>query len=380
GVELAFFAAGPGVAGEHAPRAAAAGAAVIDVSSRFRLDPEIPLVVPEVNVGKLGEGRERGIVASPSGTATALGVVLGALAEAGLRRVVVSSYQGVASAGRRAVGALSQETIDLLNARGVRRRPRFARRIAFNCVPQVGALEPGGSTTHELLVVEELRKLLDLPGLGMSVTAVRVPIFFGSAFSVNLETESPLGAAGATAILQRAPGILLHDEPGGSYPTPAEVAGSDATHVGRVRDDPSAEPPGLMLWIALDDVRKGPLDLERLRRSRSALTPDGVAVRDIAVVDDAFGPRRHARSRVYEYRIWNAPAPSPFWRRHAWHVPLPLDVAAMEEAVAALAGEHDFAAFRGADAGPQRSTVRRVLETAVRADGPLLVYRIEATG
>ncbi len=257
GVELAFFAAGPGVAGEHAPRAAAAGAAVIDVSSRFRLDPEIPLVVPEVNVGKLGEWRERGIVASPSGTATALGVVLGALAEAGLRRVVVSSYQGVASAGRRAVGALSQETIDLLNARGVRRRPRFARRIAFNCVPQVGALEPGGSTTHELLVVEELRKLLDLPGLGMSVTAIRVPIFFGSAFSVNLETESPLAAAQAADILRRAPGILLHDEAADSFPTPAEVAGSDATHVGRVRDDPSAEPPGLMLWIAIDNVRKG---------------------------------------------------------------------------------------------------------------------------
>ena len=257
GVELAFFAAGPGVAGEHAPRAAAAGAAVIDVSSRFRLDPEIPLVVPEVNVGKLGEWRERGIVASPSGTATALGVVLGALAEAGLRRVVVSSYQGVASAGRRAVGALSQETIDLLNARGVRRRPRFARRIAFNCVPQVGALEPGGSTMHELLVVEEVRRLLDLPGLGMSVTAVRMPIFFGSAFSVNLETESPLPAGEAAALLRQAPGILLHDEAGYSYPTPAEVAGSDATHVGRVRDDPSAEPPGLMLWIALDNVRKG---------------------------------------------------------------------------------------------------------------------------
>jgi len=132
--------------------------------------------------------------------------------------------------------------------------------------------------------------------------------------------------------------------------------------------------------VAAVRVRHVPPDLERLRRSLNALTPDDVAVRDIAVVDDAFDPRRHARSRVYEYRIWNAPAPSPFWRRHAWHVPLPLDVAAMEEAVAALAGEHDFAAFRGADAGPQRSTVRRVLETAVRADGPLLVYRIEATG
>src|SRR5437867_3764285 len=258
GVELAFFAAGPGVAGEHAPRAAGAGAAVIDVSSRFRLDPEIPLVVPEVNVDKLGEWRERGIVASPSGTATALGVVLGPLAaEAGLRRVVVSSYQGVASAGRRAVDALSQETIDLLNARGVRRHPRFARRIAFNCVPQVGALEPGGSTTHELLAVEELRRLLDLPGLSVSMTAVRVPVFFGSAFSVNVETESPLAAAAAAAILREAPGILLHDDAGGSYPTPAEVAGSDATHVGRIRDDASADPPGLALWIALDNVRKG---------------------------------------------------------------------------------------------------------------------------
>ncbi|TMA64872.1 MAG: tRNA pseudouridine(38-40) synthase TruA [Deltaproteobacteria bacterium] len=132
--------------------------------------------------------------------------------------------------------------------------------------------------------------------------------------------------------------------------------------------------------VAAVRVRHVPPDLERLRRSLNALTPDDVAVRDIAVVDDAFDPRRHARSRVYEYRIWNAPVPSPFWRRHAWHVPLPLDVAAMEGAVAALAGERDFAAFRGADAGPQRSTVRRVLETALRADRPLLVYRVEATG
>src|SRR5947199_7359482 len=193
----------------------------------------MPLDVPEVDVGRLGGWRERGIVASPSGTATALGVVLGALAEAGVRRVVVSSYQGVASAGRRAVGALSRETLDLLNARGTRRRGRFARRIAFNCVPQVGALEPGGSTTHELLVVEELRKLLDLPGLGMSVTAIRVPIFFGSAFSVNLETESPLAAAQAADILRRAPGSVLHDEAADSYPTPAEVGRSAVAPVGR---------------------------------------------------------------------------------------------------------------------------------------------------
>ena len=132
--------------------------------------------------------------------------------------------------------------------------------------------------------------------------------------------------------------------------------------------------------VAAVRVSRVPPDLERLRLSLNALTPDDVAVRDVAVVDDAFDPRRHARSRVYEYRIWNAPVASPFWRRHAWHVPVALDVAAMEEALAPLGGEHDFAAFRGADPAPQRSTVRRVLETTLHADGPLLVYRIEATG
>ena len=132
--------------------------------------------------------------------------------------------------------------------------------------------------------------------------------------------------------------------------------------------------------VAAVRVSRVPPDLERLRRSLNALTPDDIAIRDVAVVDDAFDPRRDARSRVYEYRIWNAAVASPFWRRHAWHVPVTLDVAAMQEAVAVLAGEHDFAAFRGADPAPQRSTVRRVLETALRADSSLLVFRIEATG
>ena len=131
--------------------------------------------------------------------------------------------------------------------------------------------------------------------------------------------------------------------------------------------------------IAAVRVREVPADLERLQKSLNALTPDDVAVRDITVVDDAFDPRRHARSRVYEYRIWNVAAPSPFWRRHAWHVPSQLDVAAMDEAARVLEGEHDFASFRAADAEPVRSTVRRVLESSLRVDGRLLVYRVEAT-
>ncbi len=131
--------------------------------------------------------------------------------------------------------------------------------------------------------------------------------------------------------------------------------------------------------VAVAPVSRAPDDLDRLRRSLNALTPDDVAIREIDVVDDAFDPRRHARSRVYEYRLWLAPAASPFWRRWAWHHPLPLDLAAMRTAAAALLGEHDFAAFQGADAEPMRSTVRRVLVSELLEDGPMLVYRIEAT-
>jgi|SRR5579862_968179 len=131
--------------------------------------------------------------------------------------------------------------------------------------------------------------------------------------------------------------------------------------------------------IAAVRVTRVPEDLERLRKSLNALTPDDVAVREIAIVDDAFDPRRHASSRVYEYWILNAPAPSPFWRRYAWHVPEPLRIDAMNVAAAALVGEHDFAAFRGADAEPVRSTVRRALESRLERTDAVLVYRIEAT-
>ena len=130
--------------------------------------------------------------------------------------------------------------------------------------------------------------------------------------------------------------------------------------------------------VAAVRVTRLPADLGRLRKSVNALTPDDVAVRDIAVVDDAFDPRRHATSRLYQYRILTAPAPSPFWRRYVWHHPQPLDAGAMADAAGLLGGEHDFVAFCAADADPVRSTVRRVLESGVRVEGPLLVYTIEA--
>jgi tRNA pseudouridine38-40 synthase len=131
--------------------------------------------------------------------------------------------------------------------------------------------------------------------------------------------------------------------------------------------------------VATAPVTRVPEDLGRLLKSLNALTPDDVAIREVAVVDDAFDPRRHARSRVYEYRLLNAPVPSPFWRRWAWHVPRPLEVPAMASAAEALLGEHDFMAFCAADTVPVKSTVRRVFESRPTADGPLVTYRIEAT-
>jgi len=145
---------------------------------------------------------------------------------------------------------------------------------------------------------------------------------------------------------------------------------------GAGRTDAGVHACGQVVAVRVHDV---PADLGRLLKSLNALTPDDVAVRDITLVDDGFDPRRHARSRLYEYRIWNAVAPSPFWRRYAWHLPTPVDVGAMDEAARVLEGEHDFATFRAADAEPVRSTVRRVIESRLRDDGRLLVYRIEAT-
>ncbi len=256
GIDVAFLAAGPSVATEWAPVAAQAGAAVIELSSRFRLDEAVPLVVPEVNRDTLAHWRDRGIVASPSPTVVGLAVVLAPLAAAaGLRRVVVSAYAGVASAGRRAVAGLSRETVDLLNGRG-QKRTRFPRRIAFNCVPQMGDVEPGGATTHELQAALETQRVLDDRALAMAVTAVRVPMFFGLGLNVGVTTERPLAADEAVEILRPAPGLLVHASDDDPYPTPVEVTGTDAIHVGRIRTDGSAE-NGLALWIALDNVGKG---------------------------------------------------------------------------------------------------------------------------
>jgi aspartate-semialdehyde dehydrogenase len=256
GVDVALFAAGPSIAGAHVETALHAGALVVDTSSRYRLDEAVPLVVPEVNAGLLKTADPPTLVACPSSTAVALAVVLAPLAEAaGIRRVVASTYQAAAGAGKRAVTRLSKESISLLSGRGEEPDARVVRR-AFNCVPQVGDFEPGGSTTHELQAIEEVRRLLDVADLPLVLTAVRVPMFFGMSASIAIELERPLGADAAASLLRAAPGILVHDDAPDTVPTPADVIGSQATHVGRIRDDRSVE-SGLVLWVALDSIEKG---------------------------------------------------------------------------------------------------------------------------
>ena len=260
GVDLAFFCAGGAVSAEYAPRAVDAGAVVIDKSSHFRMHPDVPLVVPEVNAADLAE-RHLGIVASPNCTTIPIVVALKPLADAvGLERIVASSYQAVSGGGKRGIDALSRETIDLLNMRSPSEEEGgsvFPRRIAFNCIPQVDAFLEDGSTKEEAKVIAETRRVLHLESLPIAVTCVRVPTFYGHTVALTVELEQPLDAAEARRMLREAPGVILCDLGDEMpYPTAADVGGTDAVYVGRVRNDPS-HPRGLQLWVAADNVRKG---------------------------------------------------------------------------------------------------------------------------
>jgi aspartate-semialdehyde dehydrogenase len=253
--DVVFLCHGGGVTGEWALRARAAGALVIDLTQTLSQTGDAPLVVPEVNPGAVAEGIERGVLACPIPNATALAVVLKPIdAAAELKRVVVASFEPASTAGRAGIDELAQQTRDLLA--GVSPDCKvFPQRLAFNVIPQVGAFVPGGRTRGEWLLESQLRRLLDLPDLPIAVTSVYMSAFFGQACAVHVETERPLDAVAARALLRAAPGLLVSDG-ADDYPTLVDVIGSEATHVGRVRDDPTV-PYGLALWIAIDGLRKG---------------------------------------------------------------------------------------------------------------------------
>jgi aspartate-semialdehyde dehydrogenase len=254
GVEVAFLCGTPEEARRWMPGLTRTGALVIDLSDAHAERPEVPAVVPEVNADACGEEK---LITNPVPGAIALAVVLNPLERAArLRRVVASCLEPVSSAGRAGLEELLRQTTDLLNGRspeiGV-----FPKRVAFNVIPQAGDFVAGGRTRAEWLIESQTRRILDLPDLPLTVTVVRVPVFFGHGVLVNVETEEPLDAAVASAALREAPGILLLEGSGpDSYASLADVVGQEATFVGRVREDATV-PCGISLWAALDGLRKG---------------------------------------------------------------------------------------------------------------------------
>jgi len=257
-VQLALFSAGGAVSIEHAPRAAEAGCVVIDNTSAFRYDDDIPLVVSEVNPESLAGYRERSIVANPNCSTMQMLVALKPLHDAArIRRVSVATYQAVSGAGRAAIGELAGQTAELLNGRPAEAAV-LPRRIAFNVLPHIDQFLDNGYTREEMKMHWETRKILGDPSIGVSATCVRVPVFYGHAEAVQVEVEQPLSASAARELLGKAPGVVVVDDPAQQrYPTPGEdAAGADPVFVGRIREDFSLE-NGLNLWIVADNVRKG---------------------------------------------------------------------------------------------------------------------------
>ena len=255
GWDLALFSPGAAVSAEHAPRAAAAGCLVIDNTSHFRMEPDVPLVVPEVNPEALSRIR-RGIVANPNCSTIQMLVALKPLHDLWtVRRVVVATYQSVSGAGKEGMDELHVQT------RGsfVGDPPRveqFTKTIAFNCIPHIDRFMDDGSTREEWKMAAETRKILD-PDIAVVATCVRVPVFIGHAEAVVAEFAEPLEVDAAARALRDAPGVVLHDtREDGGYATPAECVGEDATYVSRLRRDPTV-PHGLAFWCVSDNLRKG---------------------------------------------------------------------------------------------------------------------------
>lgn len=258
GIDIAFFSAGGAVSREHAPRAAAAGAVVIDNTSEFRCVDDVPLVVSEVNPHAIAGYTQRNIIANPNCSTMQMLVALAPIHRAvGIERINVATYQSVSGAGRSGMDELGRQTADLLNFREVE-PAKFTARIAFNVIPHIDVFLDNGYTKEEMKMVWETRKILEDESIQVNPTCVRVPVFYGHSEAVHIETRDRMDAATARELLASAPGIVLVDErKDGGYPTPAgHAAGNDPVFVGRIRDDIS-HPNGLDLWVVSDNIRKG---------------------------------------------------------------------------------------------------------------------------
>jgi aspartate-semialdehyde dehydrogenase len=257
-VQIGLFSAGASISEVLAPKAAAAGCVVIDNTSQFRYDDEIPLVVPEVNPHAIAQHKDHGIIANPNCSTIQMLVALKPIRDAvGITRINVATYQAVSGTGKEAIEELATQTANLLNAKAIKAEV-YPKQIAFNVLPQIDVFMDNGYTKEEMKMVWETRKIFEDETIQVNPTAVRVPVFYGHSEAVHIETRDKISAEQATAILKKAPGVKVLDtrKDGGYATAVTEGATHDAVYVSRIREDISCE-NGLDLWVVSDNVRKG---------------------------------------------------------------------------------------------------------------------------
>ncbi|MCX8022414.1 MAG: aspartate-semialdehyde dehydrogenase [Syntrophorhabdaceae bacterium] len=257
GIDIGLFSPGGAVSLKYAPIAAAAGCVVIDNTSAFRMEPDIPLVVPEVNPHAIKDYKNRGIIANPNCSTIQMVVVLKPLHDAAkIKRVVVSTYQSVSGTGKKAIFELEQQVLAIYNNKPVEKNV-YPHQIAFNCLPHIDAFLENGYTKEEMKMVNETKKIMEDNTIQVTATTVRVPVFYGHSESVNVEFEREITPEMARKILSKAKGVKVVDDPSkNKYPLAINAAGKDDTFVGRIRRDDTV-PHGLNMWIVADNIRKG---------------------------------------------------------------------------------------------------------------------------
>ena len=257
GVDVALFSAGGDASLKYAPAAAAVGCVVVDNSSAWRMDPEVPLVVPEVNPHAIAGYSAKGIIANPNCSTIQMVVALNPIHRAvGINRIVVSTYQAVSGTGKKAIDELLDQTRAMINFLEYGNTV-YPHRIAFNCLPHIDRFQDNGFTTEEIKMMHETHKIMEDNAIGVTATTVRIPVFFGHSEAVNIETRQPITASEARQLLKDGPGIKVVDDPSQNlYPLATDAAGQDLTLVGRIRQDESI-PNGINMWIVADNIRKG---------------------------------------------------------------------------------------------------------------------------
>jgi len=257
GIQIGLFSAGGSISEKFAPLAAQAGCVVVDNTSAFRMVPDIPLVVPEVNPEAIALYKNKGIIANPNCSTIQMVVALKPIHDAvRIKRIVVSTYQAVSGTGKKAIEELSEQTRALLSFQEPVVKV-YPHRIAFNCLPHIDVFLDNGYTKEEMKMVNETKKIMNDPSIAVTATTVRVPVFFSHSESVNIETEKKITAAEVRELLAKAPGVQVVDDPKNRvYPLAIDAAGKDETFVGRIREDESIA-NGINMWVVSDNLRKG---------------------------------------------------------------------------------------------------------------------------